>query len=296
VLIGSAPVSWGVFELPPGGNVWSWDRVLDEIAATGYAGTELGPYGYLPTDPPTLAAELARRNLRLTSAFHPLAPLGDLAEELTKATAVADTLAGLGCGALVLACEGTPDRARVAGRVRREDALTGAAWDRFVDLIRRTAEMAAERGLTTYFHHHAATYIEAPDEVARLLEALPAAVLGLCLDTGHYAYGGGEPARAVEAYGDRIGYLHVKDLRRDALDDARRRGLSFLDAVRADVFCELGRGDADVEAVVRALLGRGFAGWCIVEQDRIVDATTPADLPRRSAETSRTWLRATLGV
>src|SRR5581483_5681324 len=122
---------------------------------------------------------------------------GDAGQELARAAEVAGTLAALGCGAIVLACAGTPDRDAVAGRAAPEHALTGDAWRAFVDLVRRAAEAAAERGLRAYFHNHAATYVETPDEVGRLLEAVPAAAMGLCLDTGHYAFGGGEPAQAL---------------------------------------------------------------------------------------------------
>jgi inosose dehydratase len=295
VLIGNAPVSWGVFEVESGGAQLPWPTVLDEIAAAGYEGTELGPYGYLPTEPARLADEVERRNLRLASAFHPIAPLGDPMEELAKAATVAATLAELGCGAIVLACAQTPDRAAVSGRVRPEDALAGEGWRRFVDVVRRAAEAGAERGLRAYFHHHAATYVETPDEVARLLDDVPADALGLCLDTGHYAYGGGDPMAAVRGYGDRIGYLHLKDLRRERLGEARRRGLSFMEAVREGVFCELGRGDADVGSVVRALVDGGYAGWCIVEQDRVVDGSTPPEEPGRAAAVSREFLREVLG-
>jgi inosose dehydratase len=295
VLIGNAPVSWGVFEVESGGAQLPWPTVLDEIAASGYVGTELGPYGYLPTDPSELRRELDRRDLRLASAFHPIAPLGDPAEELARAETVAATLAELGCDAIVLACAQTPDRARVAGRVRPEDALAGEGWQHFVGMVRRAAEAGAARGLRAYFHHHAATYVETPDEVARLLDGVPPEALGLCLDTGHYAFGGGEPTAALRAYGDRIGYLHLKDLRREALAGARRRGRSFMEAVRDGVFCELGRGDADVAAVVRTLTATGYAGWCIVEQDRVVDASTPPDEPRRAAAASREYLRSVLG-
>lgn len=295
MLIGNAPVSWGVFEVESGGAQLPWPRVLDEIAAAGYEGTELGPYGYLPTEPARLADELARRGLKLASAFHPIAPLGEPAEELRRAKTVAATLAELGCGAIVLACAQTPDRAAVSGRVRPEDGLADEGWRRFVDVVHRAAEAGAERGLRAYFHHHAATYVETPDEVARLLADVPAEALGLCLDTGHFAYGGGEPMAAIRAYGDRIGYLHLKDLRRERLAEARQRGLSFMEAVRDGVFCELGRGDADVGAVVRALTEGGYAGWCIVEQDRVVDASTPPDEPRRDAETSRRFLLEVLG-
>jgi inosose dehydratase len=295
VLIGNAPVSWGVFEVESGGSQLPWPLVLDQIASTGYEGTELGPYGYLPTDPARVAEELRRRNLALASAFHPIAPLGNPAVELSKAETVVGTLAELGCDAIVLACAQTPDRAGVAGRVGPEHALTGEGWRKFVGMVRRAAEAGAARGLRAYFHHHAATYVETPDEVSRLLEDVPADALGLCLDTGHFAFGGGEPAAALAAYGDRIGYLHLKDLRRAGLAEARRRGRSFMEAVADGVFCELGRGDADVEAVVRELERRGYRGWCIVEQDRVVNASTLPDQPRREAAASREFLRKVLG-
>jgi inosose dehydratase len=295
VRVGSAPVSWGVFEVESGGAQLPWPRVLDEIAAAGYRGTELGPWGYLPADPDRLGAELRRRGLALASAFHPLAPRGDAAGELARAEQTAATLAALGCEAIVLACAQTPDRAGVAGRVRPADALSGPDWDRYVDLVRRAAEAAAARGLRAHFHHHAATYVETPDEIDRLLDAVPPETLGLCLDTGHYAFGGGDPSRALARYGQRVGYVHLKDVRSQALADARASGLSFMEAVGADVFCELGRGDAGVEAVVRDLAARGYQGWCIVEQDRIVDASTLPEAPFASAQVSRAFLRDVLG-
>jgi inosose dehydratase len=295
VRIGNAPVSWGVFEVESGGAQLPWPRVLDEIAAAGYEGTELGPWGYLPGDPDRLGQELGRRGLALASAFHPLAPRGDAAVELARAEQTAATLAALGCEAIVFACAQTPDRAGVAGRVQPSDALAGPDWDRYVDLVRRAADAAGARGLRSYFHHHAATYVETPDETARLLDAVPPASMGLCLDTGHYAFGGGDPARALARYGDRVGYVHLKDVRARALADARASGLSFMEAVRVGVFCELGRGDAGVEGVARDLVARGFAGWCIVEQDRVVDAATPPEAPFEAARVSRAFLRGVLG-
>src|SRR5262245_974484 len=119
--------------------------------------------------------------------------------------------------------------------------------------------------------------------------------MGLCLDTGHYAFGGGDPAEALARYGDRVGYVHLKDVRRQALAEARAGGRSFFEAVRAGVFCELGRGDAGVEGVVRDLAARGYVGWCIVEQDRIVDAATPPTAPLDEARVSRDFLRSVLG-
>jgi inosose dehydratase len=292
--IGNAPVSWGVYAVNPDRPGPPWQRVLDEIAATGYVGTELGPWGYLPMDADRLAEELARRGLELASTFHPLQPDREPATELRRADEVCAVLARLGCKALVLACEGTAARDRVAGRAAPGDSLSGAAWTRFVDLVRRAAAQARDRGLQVFFHHHAGTFIETPAEVSRLLDAIEPEVLGLCLDTGHYAFAGGSPMDAIARYGERIGYLHLKDLRRARLTELLGLHASFLDAVRANVFCELGTGEADLASVVASLVARDYQGWCIVEQDRIVDAATPADMPRRSAEISRAWLRTAL--
>src|SRR5439155_21163947 len=130
-----------------------WQTVLDEIAAAGYEGTELGPWAYLPTDPSRLGAELRQRKLALASAFHPLEPRGEVGAVVARADEVAATLAALGCEAIVLACAQTPDRAAVAGRVAPGDALAGAGWTHFVELIRRAADAAGRRGLRAYFHH-----------------------------------------------------------------------------------------------------------------------------------------------
>ena len=75
IRVGNAPVSWGVYEAdrpnPP------FARVLDDIAAAGYEGTELGPYGYLPTAPDALAARAAQAQRSASgSSFVPL-PLED---------------------------------------------------------------------------------------------------------------------------------------------------------------------------------------------------------------------------
>jgi inosose dehydratase len=68
ITIGSAPDSWGVwFGSDP--RQTPWRRFLDEIVQAGYTWTELGPYGYLPTDVPTLKSELSQRGLRVSGTF-----------------------------------------------------------------------------------------------------------------------------------------------------------------------------------------------------------------------------------
>jgi len=265
IQLGTGPVSFGVDfadapENPP------WTQVLDGIAAAGYRWTELGPIGYLPDE---LTGELAARGLGLTGGFvfEPLHDPARHAETATIARAVADRIAGAGGRFLVVIDAVTPERARTAGRraaARRLDRHGVAALRR---IVREIAAIAHGFGLRPVLHPHAGTYIEFDDEVERLLDWAE-----LCLDTGHWLYAGQDPVRAYERWSDRIPYLHLKDL-----DRARRDG-DFWGSVRAGAFRPLGDGDLDAAALFAALERRGFAGWAIVEQDRVPGGDPVGDL------------------
>jgi inosose dehydratase len=146
----------------------------------------------------------------------------------------------------------------------------------------------------TAFHHHAGTLVETPAEIDRLCASTDPSLIGLCLDTGHYMYGGGDPVDAVTKYGSRIRHLHLKDVQREVLQSVRDDGVGFLDAVRRGVFCELGEGAVDVPAITQELMSRGYRGWALVEQD--VDAGQPGVNPFESAVRSRKYLRDVIGL
>src|SRR5215510_11415422 len=87
--VGNAPCSWGTLEFEEArGEQIGFSRMLDELAETGYTGTELGDWGYMPTDPPLLRAELERRGLVMLGAFVPVA----LKEEAAHAAGVANAV------------------------------------------------------------------------------------------------------------------------------------------------------------------------------------------------------------
>jgi inosose dehydratase len=294
--LANAPVSWGVTEVRAWSPATPYTRVLDEIAASGYRATELGPYGYYPTDPAKLRDELARRNLELTSAFVPLR-LRDAAAvraSLDETCAIARLLAACGAKYLVLADAMWPERMACAGWADQGGiALTTPEWKTVAQSARTVADLAAVYGLRCVFHHHVGTYVESPDEVARLMQETD---LALCLDTGHYFYGGGDPVQAVREYGPRIEYLHLKDVNPRVLGEARRERLGFLDGIRRGVFCELGRGGVDFPALKQELDDVAFNGWAVVEQDVEQDVDPSLDaahtsLPERSAEASLDFLR-----
>ncbi len=297
IKVGNAPVSWGVMEVADWGGQIAYSKVLDEIADAGYAGTELGPFGYFPTEPDKLASELSNRRLQLVASFVPI-PLAHPErheEGYREAMKVAQLLAQTGARLIVLADELSETRMAVAGRVdEARDGMSDKQWYDAALILGRISEACCEQGLSAVFHHHAGTFVETPKEVARLCEGTDPDLLGLCLDTGHYFFGGGDPVDAVSLYGTRIRHLHLKDVQPSILEAARRDGVGFLEAVRRGVFCELGAGTVDLERVVKCLSAQGYSDWAIVEQD--VDTRSADVKPLESAIRSRQYLHNVIGI
>lgn len=297
--IGTAPITWGVSEIPDWGDVLLYEHVLDEMAELGYAGTELGPWGYLPRDPAALRRALEPRGLALIGAFCPVT-LHDPARyavNLARARETAALLTELGATTLVLAEAGDPRRLALAGRVPRDGSAGFSAdeWRRFAEGVSEVAREGRERGLVTAFHPHAGTYVETPEEVARLLERTDPALVGLCLDTGHLAYGGGDPVALAHEHASRVRHVHAKDVRRDVLERARAARLDFATAVSEGVFAPLGRGMVDLRALLSALRDAGYDGWVVVEQDvRLRGGTAQGRTPKENARESYAFLRALL--
>lgn len=288
VRLANAPVSWGVefgFEPPI-----AWGPMLDELRRAGYEATELGPYGYLPTDPGVLVKELERRSLRLISAFVPL-ELKTRDCSLDELKTVTSLLEQLGAGHVVLADRLWPERSQVAGRVAEGGVrLTESEWSTVESNLERGCDVVRGRGLRPVLHHHVGTYLETPDEVDRVLDRTS---VGLCLDTGHYVYGGGDPLGAVQTHASRIEYLHLKDVDRPTLERARAEGMDFNAGVAAGVFCPLGQGCVPFAAVFDELTRLDFDGWAVVEQD--VDPTgKTSSRPFEAARASRQYLRSVL--
>jgi len=273
-------------------------QVLDEMSAAGYAGTELGDWGFLPTDPAALAADVARRSLALVGAFVPVALAREeaLDEGIDRAVRTAALLAGAaGDSAIIVLSDDNatvPNRTERAGRIREEDGLTNTQWDGFAARAGRVAAaVRAATGLKTVFHHHCAGYVETPQEIDALMSRTAPDLLGLCLDTGHLTYGGGNPVDAIARYRDRIWHVHFKDCEPELVRTARAEAWDYHTAVGRGIFCELGQGMVPFARVLDALRIEYYTGWIVVEQDVLPGLGTPA----ASALRNREYLRR-LGV
>lgn len=284
IKIANAPASWGL-EPPDPPQDPPWQRVLEEIARSGYAGTELGPFGYLPTHPDELVAGLRESGLSLAAGFvmesFPHRGSHEAIEQTARRTC--ELLQAGGARTLILIDAVSPDRLGTAGRSGDAPRLGDAEWAVLVDGLRRVAEIARASGLTAAIHPHVGTHIEFEDEVDRVLADLDPELVGLCADTGHSTYAGIDPVALLGRHADRLAYMHFKDIDLARLAAAREAQLTFYQAVARGIFRPLGDGSVDFAAVAERLGEVGYAGWATVEQDRLPDdSSTPVEEARRS--------------
>lgn len=269
IRIGNAPCSWGV-EFPEDPRNPPWKRVLQECAAAGYKGIELGPVGFMPEDPAILAEALAEQDLELIGgvvfrAFHDPAQWDNV---LDGAVRTCKALVAHGARHLVLIDSISARRAPTAGRANDAEQMDTAEWTAFRDRIAHVARMGAdEYGLTVGIHAHAAGFIDFEPELERLLDEVPEDILKICFDTGHHSYAGFDPVAFMRRHIGRISYMHFKDIDPAVKAEAIARSTGFYDACGQGIFCNLGKGDVDFPAVRQILLDHGFQGWCTVEQD-----------------------------
>jgi inosose dehydratase len=289
--IANAPCSWGVIEGIEGDRD-GYSRLLDEMQETGYDGTELGDWGFMPTDPEKLKVELEARKLKLLASWVSVF-LHDPerhAQSEAEAVRTAGLLAAVGGSSALVVLGNDPYipnhiRNLNAGRITPEMGMTDAQWGVFSEGANRVARaVKRETGLRTVFHHHIGTWIETPSETSKLLELTDPSVMGLCFDTGHYSFAGGDPLEGLERHKDRIWHVHFKDHDPKIATQSRVEGWTGVQSVEHGVFCELGHGNVNFPVVKAKLESWGYDGWIVVEQDVLPGMGNPKESARRNRE------------
>ena len=285
VKVAAAPCSWGVFEkteddplqLPP-------EAMLDQMAAAGYAGTELGPPGYFG-DAEQLRSRLGSRGLSLVGAFLPqrFSRVEHAAEDREWMIGVLDLLAAgrpddVMPKAVLADASLEPERMRWAGQVpgHPEAALPKERFSVLIDNLHRAGEAARERGFDPVLHFHAGSYVESAAEIHAVFDALDTSLVGMCLDTGHALFGGADPLELLDTYAGCVRHVHVKDCDLSVLRQVASSGGGLMEAWDRGVFCQLGLGTTGLDGFVEALKARAWEGWVVIEQDRFLK---PADTP-----------------
>jgi inosose dehydratase len=276
-LFASAPDSWGVLDYP--GPSWeqSYEKMLDETVESGYTGTELGPYGFFPTDPKILRPQLEKRKLKLLASFVPVKMTDPAAGQavIERIRKVGHLLTAVKAPFLVMADDQSNERNAFSGRAYDPGCPTLSAeqWKHIGKIVAEAEKVAGEFDLDLVFHPHVATYVETPEECELFFDATSHTNVGLCLDTGHCVYGHGDSVKEAEKYKDKLRFVHIKDCNVKVLLEARKNKWTFEEAIEHKVFTIIGKGDIDFPAFFRTLVKNGYSGWSVVEQDVKFGAT-----------------------
>jgi inosose dehydratase len=283
--IAGAPISWGVCEVPGWGYQLGPGRVLGEMREVGLVATELGPEGFLPSEPAAMAKTLSRHGLRAVGGFTPLllhVPGHDPVPEVER---ILDGYAATGAGVLVLSADSGGE-----GYDTRPE-LDEQGWQTLLSNLDRVATLAADRGVQAVLHPHVGTMIENGEEVQQVLDG---SWISLCLDTGHLLIGGTDPAVLARQAPERIAHLHLKDVDSTVAAKVRSGRLTYSEAVGQGMYRPLGTGDIDVPAIVEHVRARGYDGWYTLEQDTILTGEPTGEGPVADVWTSAEHLRTIL--
>jgi inosose dehydratase len=257
--VATAPISWGICEVPGWGYQMTPDRVLSEMAASGFTHTELGSAGWLPKEPEELNELLGRHNLKLLGAFVPLVmhDAGQAEFTIQEAHDAAGLLKAAGASHFIAAPVMTYDWGP-----RRE--LSDEEWNHLVMMFAKVDQICADHDLTQVVHEHFGCAIETEADVERLLAT---SNVKFVLDTGHLALGGFDPLRFSTEFPERVGLVHLKDTNLSFVEPLNDGEITLMEAVQQGLFTALGSGDLLINQIIDNLEAAEYGGIYVVEQD-----------------------------
>ena len=288
--IATCPVNWNNNDIPGWRPITPFPAILDRMVDAGYCATEYDDsFG---TNADELRSEAGRRGITWTGSYQwvDFLDADHLDEAIQNLTPTLELLDAIDCRNLIVADSLRPHRVAMAGRVpaNGSESLDDASVQTLANGVHRLADAASEYNINVRYHNHVGSWIETPHELSALLSHLDTSLVDLCFDTGHYAYGGGNPAEFISSHHDAIGYLHLKDVDSTSVAECRKRQLTFIEALKQYVFSPIGTGTADVPAILEVLVSKNFDGWIVVEQDTCEGDST--DTARNNLRFITTWL------
>jgi inosose dehydratase len=282
--LATAPVNWNSNDVPDYREWTPYPQLIEKMVAAGYPATEWGMN--MPKDPEMMKADLQRYGLQMLGGFVGLELRNGARQkdEIGRGLEIGRFFKSIGGSYLIGADSGDEKRRSQAGHVDPAGGLTGAQWKYLGEGLNQLGRALREEGVELVFHNHVGTYVETGAETARLLQETDPNWVGWCLDCGHLVYGGGDTVEMLKEYGERVRYVHIKDVDGNVLHRSKEENWSFQQALKRFIFTPLGEGIAQVPDVIRALVDHQYDGWLVVEQD-----TTPSD-PTQVARQNRIYL------
>ena len=294
VKLGIAPIGWGNDDMPELGAENTFKQTVSEMALAGFTGCEIG--NKYPSDPAELKAQLDLRGMRIASrwfsSFLITKPYEEVEAEFVREL---DFLAAVGADRINVSeqsysIQGQMDTPVLTGN--HKHVMDEREWGLLCGGLNKLGKAAADRGFKLCFHHHMGTVVQTAEETDRMMASTDPRYVFLCYDTGHFTFAGEDPLAMLKKYVDRIGHVHLKDMRLPVVEEARKNHWSFLQAVRNGAFTVPGDGNVDFDPVFKVLSDAGYQGWLLVEAEQ---DPAKAD-PLLYAQKARTYIREHTGL
>ena len=289
VFLGIAPIGWCNDDMPELGAENTFKQTISEMALAGFTGCEIG--NKYPSDPVELKKQLDLRGMRIASrwfsSFLLTKPYEEVEADFIREL---DFLAAVGANRINVSeqsysIQGKVDVPILTGG--HKYVMNDAEWDRFCDGLNKLGRVARGRGFKLCFHHHMGTVVQTSEETDRMMANTDPDCVFLCYDTGHFTFAGEDPLSMLKKYVDRVGHVHLKDMRLRVVEEARKNNWSFLTAVRNGAFTVPGDGDVDFDPVFKVLSDAGYQGWLLVEAEQDPAKADPLEY----AIKGRTYIR-----
>ena len=270
VKLGIAPIGWCNDDMPELGAENTFRQTISEMALAGFTGCEIG--NKYPSDPVELKKALDLRGMRIASrwfsSFLLTKPYEEVEAEFIREL---EFLAAVGADRINVSeqsysIQGQMNTPVLTGGHRH--IMNDQEWEKFCDGLNKLGKVARERGFKLCFHHHMGTVVQTAEETDRMMANTDPELVFLCYDTGHFTFAGEDPLLMLQKYANRVGHVHLKDMRMEVVEQVRRENWSFLTAVRNGAFTVPGDGCVDFDPIFKLLSEGGYTGWLLVEAEQ----------------------------
>jgi inosose dehydratase len=286
-----APIGWTNDDMPELGGEIPFEQCVSEMALAGFEGSEVG--NKYPRDPEKLNKALKLRGLTICNAwfssFLTTKPLKEVEREFVQQC---DFLYAVGARVIGAAEQGNSIQGKPLPVFDAKPRFTEDEWKRVADGLNHLGAIAKQKGMQLTYHHHMGTGVQTTEEIDRLMEMTDPELVGLLYDTGHLVFSGEDHLAVLKKYVKRIKHVHLKNVRFDMLEKARREKWSFLEAVRNGTFTVPGDGGLDFTPVFETLKNAGYIGWWVVEAEQDPAKANPLEY----ALIARRYIREKAGI
>lgn len=268
VKLGIAPIAWTNDDMPELGAENTFQQCVSEMALAGFTGSEIG--NKYPSDAAELKKALDLRGMRIASrwfsSFLITKPYEEVEADFIREL---DFLAAVGCNRINVSEQSHSIQGQPETPVfEKKYVMNDDERKTFCEGMNKLGKVALDRGFKLCFHHHMGTVVQTEAEVDRMMENTDPRYVFLCFDTGHFTFAGEDPVKVLQKYVDRVGHVHLKDVRPDVVKKVHENHWSFLKAVREGAFTVPGDGCVDFTPVFEILDKAGYEGWLLVEAEQ----------------------------